>query len=624
MWLLHTSTLKLQYFGEDDTPSYAALSHTWDAQELTFQHVQSGKFDHLPGYAKVKGTCDTIKQRYEWVWIDTCCIDKTSSAELSQAINSMYKWYEESSICYVYLGDFELNDPLWADSPGFGETAISSEQFERDLRNCRWFNRGWTLQELLAPSNVIFWAQNFRPFGTRYAFAEVISGITGIPINVLDGRNSPRDCNVAQRMSWASQRMTTRPEDIAYCLWGLFNVHLVPIYGEGRYKAFLRLQEEILKLEHDHSLFVWSPKHDDRNQGLLASSPRAFCRDLECISWMLTNHKDSNLDLLTDPYSLLNPVEKSPPEVITGQNGKISTQSPDIHYSISRSQTVPTIGPQGLHISLLVSENYVHAERYSLEQRIGMRTYICLDLQLRNPVLGPDFNVILLMVADAVAGYESHHISRRGLLCRETWTQDQEHYYGVTSPSSMFYRTMVSISQREPTQMPSSPVGFLFQGIPRTATVRNIWVETDTEKRLGFYISTLQDISDAYGARVSFVHKAASYNSGTSGCEVPFLISFGIHGTRQTPWAAISSGTVVEIDLDEIERPNPLSHQIIDLQSSRYKSQCYRRLPCGHWVYVTLYRVRTLRASLMNVDVRICQYPTYEDLPNDEAPERTI
>ena len=139
MRLLHTSDLVVRDVMEPSPPPFAILSHTWDEAELSFQDLNSAHFQSKVGFAKIQESCKIAAVQYRWIWIDTCCIDKSSSAELSEAINSMYRWYAESEICYVYLADFE-------------EDRASLE----GLQKCRWFKRGWTLQELLAPSKVIF------------------------------------------------------------------------------------------------------------------------------------------------------------------------------------------------------------------------------------------------------------------------------------------------------------------------------------------------------------------------------------------------------------------------------------------------------------------------------------
>jgi len=265
MRLLHTRTLKLEEFGGNEIPLYAILSHTWRENEITFQDIEGGDAEKKVGYEKVGETCRIAKDHgFDYVWIDTCCIDKTSSAELSEAINSMYHWYQESGVCYAYLADVQFN----------AET-MNLAKFSKS----RWFIRGWTLQELIAPSMIIFLNQEWKEIGTKSSLQWMISKITGIPANILL-RGNIESASVAQRMSWASKRKTTRDEDLAYCLMGIFGVNMPMLYGEGE-KAFIRLQEEIIKVSDDHSLFAWQSYNN--GGGLLATSPAAFINSSKII-----------------------------------------------------------------------------------------------------------------------------------------------------------------------------------------------------------------------------------------------------------------------------------------------------------------------------------------------------
>ena len=262
MRLLNTSTLSLKEFVGHQLPDYAILSHTWSKDEILFADVEgsSDSWKKKSSYEKVQGFCDTAADNgYQWVWIDTCCIDKSSSSELSEAINSMYAWYASSHICYVYLEDY--------DSPSNFDIDVDQ------LHLCRWFKRGWTLQELIAPRYVEFFDGTWKPFGTKQGLAKILSSITGVNINVLKGA-PPSTCCVAERMSWASRRKTTRLEDEAYCLLGIFEIHMPLLYGEGR-RAFLRLQEEILKVVEDFSLLAWTDDFKGQT-GVLSRSPAAF------------------------------------------------------------------------------------------------------------------------------------------------------------------------------------------------------------------------------------------------------------------------------------------------------------------------------------------------------------
>ncbi|OWT43404.1 ankyrin repeat-containing protein [Pochonia chlamydosporia 170] len=233
-----TGGFEVKEFPYNQIPKYAILSHRWDNDEPTLQDVRGNNLSTKEGFNK-------------YVWIDTCCIDKTSSAELSEAINSMYLWYFKAERCYAYLADVMSKD------------AIGKSE---------WFTRGWTLQELLAPSEVYFVDKHWNYLGTKKSLQQVISDCTGIPLAILSGDEDLEAASVAQRMSWAAKRKTTRPEDMAYCLMGIFGINMPMLYGEGE-RAFIRLQEEIMRISDDHSLFAWK---SPGIRGLLATSPVAF------------------------------------------------------------------------------------------------------------------------------------------------------------------------------------------------------------------------------------------------------------------------------------------------------------------------------------------------------------
>ncbi|KAJ4157456.1 hypothetical protein NW754_009099 [Fusarium falciforme] len=262
MRLLNTQTIVVESFDDDKIPSYAILSHTWEAEEVTFQDMELGRATSKKGWAKVKDSCSMARKNgFDYVWLDTCCIDKTSSAELSEAINSMYHWYQEATVCYAFLADV-------SDLAG--------------LPKSKWFTRGWTLQELIAPSSMIFLSQTWEELGTKATLDQVISERTRIPKAILSGDQDLEAASVAQRMSWAADRRTTRREDLAYCLMGIFSINMPLLYGEGE-RAFIRLQEEIMRVSDDHSLFAW--KYPNGRGGLLAVSPAAFKDSGNIIPW---------------------------------------------------------------------------------------------------------------------------------------------------------------------------------------------------------------------------------------------------------------------------------------------------------------------------------------------------
>ena len=266
MRLLNTRTLELTNFiGEH--PRYAILSHCWDAEEVLFSdlcNIEDARKKR--GFSKVEKACEqAARDDFEYCWIDSCCIDKNSSAELSEAINSMFAWYRRASICYAYLADVE-------DLKSFKQS--------------RWFTRAWTLQELLAPSalqtvgkyGMEFFSKDWQNLGSKASLSRLISDASGIGREYLEGKDL-NDASISMRMSWAAERKATRAEDIAYSLLGLFDVNMPLLYGEGKLKAFRRLQEEIMKISEDETLFAWGDADSDMGSSsadVLASDPKDF------------------------------------------------------------------------------------------------------------------------------------------------------------------------------------------------------------------------------------------------------------------------------------------------------------------------------------------------------------
>ncbi|KAI0192413.1 heterokaryon incompatibility protein-domain-containing protein [Astrocystis sublimbata] len=269
MRLINTTSFEIHEFTGDSDKPYAILSHTWGHDECSFQDMTEPEiYEKRHGFRKIKFCCDqAAKDGLEWAWADSCCIDKSSTAELSEAINSMFRWYQKAVVCYVYLSD------------------VASIQ---DLPLSRWFTRGWTLQELIAPSRMQFFSSDWSLLGTKDSLHEAIHSVTGVDKVVLSSGTFTQIC-VAGRMAWAAKRQTTRVEDQAYCLMGIFGVNMPLIYGEGS-EAFSRLQQEILRVSDDQSLFAWGvpatfqdvrqlaalgPK-DPAMHGLFAKSPKDF------------------------------------------------------------------------------------------------------------------------------------------------------------------------------------------------------------------------------------------------------------------------------------------------------------------------------------------------------------
>jgi hypothetical protein len=265
MWLLHTETGVLEEFVESNTPPYAILSHTWMNEEITFVGMQNwdDKIRSKAGFKKIRKFCTLARSHgFLYGWADTCCIDKRSSAELSEAINSMYRYYYNAAECVVYLEDVPA------------KIEWSMEGQLSAIKSSRWFTRCWTLQELLASKTRYFFAGDWSLIEAPIDLNGVVAEVTGIDQHVLEDRNMLPTFPIAQRMRWASQRNATRNEDIAYSLMGLFDVQMPIIYGEGATKAFRRLQTEIMQNSFDQTIFAW--RSEAASSGFLANSPYHF------------------------------------------------------------------------------------------------------------------------------------------------------------------------------------------------------------------------------------------------------------------------------------------------------------------------------------------------------------
>ncbi|CZR43636.1 uncharacterized protein FPRO_07447 [Fusarium proliferatum ET1] len=248
MRLINTKTLELHEFFSESTPPYAILSHAWGDQEVSFQDWQNRQqVTQKHGYTKILKACnEALKHKLEWLWVDTNCIDKSSSAELSEAINSMFEYYEKSEICFAYLADVPTASQA--------EDTLNSQ-----IEKSRWFTRGWTLQELLAPKHLMFYTADWSAIYKDHF--TLVSIITKIDYEFLSGEVSLQEASVAERMSWLAKRTTTRTEDMAYCMLGIFGINMPLLYGEGK-RAFVRLQEEIIKTSNDHTIFCWGWNED--------------------------------------------------------------------------------------------------------------------------------------------------------------------------------------------------------------------------------------------------------------------------------------------------------------------------------------------------------------------------
>jgi hypothetical protein len=283
--------LSIHSFDDGAIPPYAILSHTWgaDGDEVTFADLKTGDGKTKRGYEKIRFCGEQAQQDgLQYFWVDTCCIDKTDKAELSQAIRSMFRWYQNATKCYVYLSDvstgkrkFEdmVNDFIW--KPAF--------------RSSRWFTRGWTLQELLAPSIVEFFSQEWERLGDKTSLKSLIHKITGIPHEVFDGAPLSQ-FSVDERLRWKGDRETKRNEDAWYSLSGIFDVEIAPAYSEGAASAFRRLMDEIHKLERCVQDIHHTDPRDDKKRiegtkgGLLADSYRWVLDNTTFQQWQQDPH----------------------------------------------------------------------------------------------------------------------------------------------------------------------------------------------------------------------------------------------------------------------------------------------------------------------------------------------
>ena len=230
-----------------DVPAYAILSHTWGKEEVSHQDLKKGKGKdkNKAGWKKIQFCADkAAADGLQYFWVDTCCIDKKNAVELGAAINSMFRWYQNAVRCYVYLSD--VSNP--------NTRADDQTAWEEAFRKSRWFTRGWTLQELIAPRLVDFFSVEGERLGSKLSLESKIHEITGIAKNVLRG-DALSNFSIKERRSWAEHRETTIEEDAVYCLIGIFDVSMVPNYGERKDQAFRRLEQDIHRL-YKGELFI--------------------------------------------------------------------------------------------------------------------------------------------------------------------------------------------------------------------------------------------------------------------------------------------------------------------------------------------------------------------------------
>ncbi|ETS75784.1 hypothetical protein PFICI_12728 [Pestalotiopsis fici W106-1] len=334
--LIDVNTLELKEFQGLEIPPYSILSHTWGPSEVNLQEWRqpNAVVQQKAGYQKIMRACEIASYRgYEYLWCDTNCIDKASSSELSEAINSMFAWYQQASDAFAYLVDVEPfsaafverlaaveqhlkveqgqenfefllkyfnmeiseeraatelgeddTDPASTRSSGYLNYADARQAHTFDvqsLENSRWFTRSWTLQELLAPKSLTLYARDWTPIAGKQALSPILSVVTGIDEDCIKGKTPISQYSISHRLSWAAGREATREEDVAYSLLGLCDINMPLLYGEGT-KAFRRLQQEIIQTSADESIFAWEPpitvlkQNNTEIMPLLAPSPSVF------------------------------------------------------------------------------------------------------------------------------------------------------------------------------------------------------------------------------------------------------------------------------------------------------------------------------------------------------------
>jgi hypothetical protein len=283
--------LNIVRFYDTATPPYAILSHTWgaDADEVTFADLVTGNGKAKRGYEKIRFCGQQAQQDgLQYFWVDTCCIDKADKAELSHAIRSMFRWYRNAARCYVYLSDVSARKRK-------SDDMLTRFTWESAFRSSRWFTRGWTLQELLAPNTVEFFSQEGEKLGDKVSLKSLIQKTTGVSPEALDGVPLSQ-FSVNERLRWKEGRETKREEDEAYSLQGILDVELAPVYGEGAAGAFRRLTDEIEKLERCVQDIYSTDPHDDKKRieetkgGLLADSYRWVLDNTTFQQWQQDQH----------------------------------------------------------------------------------------------------------------------------------------------------------------------------------------------------------------------------------------------------------------------------------------------------------------------------------------------
>jgi hypothetical protein len=251
---------------DGEIPPYAILSHRWSPEEVTYRDFVSGKSTDKAGYGKIEFCSrQSAIDGLRYFWIDTCCINKADSAELFESINSMFRWYQNAGRCYVYMSDVgRSGQPV--------DNRCPADDWEGTFKESSWFTRGWTLQELLAPTIVDFYTAEGVYLGTKASLGQIIHSMTGVPLSALS-RQHLRKFSLEERFSWMTSRQTSEPEDKAYSLLGVFEVQMSLLYGEGEEKAMKRLRKTVESARQSPADIMFQQKLFGLRQWLQVANP---------------------------------------------------------------------------------------------------------------------------------------------------------------------------------------------------------------------------------------------------------------------------------------------------------------------------------------------------------------
>ncbi|KAH8807715.1 heterokaryon incompatibility protein-domain-containing protein [Xylogone sp. PMI_703] len=527
MRLLNIKTLQLESFENWNTvPPYAILSHTWEDGEVLFHDVTLDVDREKKAWKKVLGAChEAEKLGLSHVWVDTCCIFKESSAELSESINSMFAWYRDSRICFAYMGD-----------------VVGDSQSE-DFWKSKWWSRGWTLQELIAPTEVMFFNESWNFLNLRTVLAKQIAQITGIAEKVLmtNGLEQLHHHSVAEKLCWAAKRKTTRGEDRAYSLLGLFGVNMSMIYGEGEEAAFFRLQREVFSVYADHSIFAWSYPSSSLNK--IDHAKELLAPDISAFEFAS--------DIISEPYNW-------------GEIGRPKQSDPKVAGTKKTIATFSSVS-HGLRVQLLLEkideENYIAylaCRRRGLENTC-LTVQLCLDLTTgrysRGWKDGTHINrdcQILERLVDSHLGYKVtlHDVyiaqplpdiarSDRRVRCKPGWDRHDIRLYVAdeTLPSTGFevvdYCPLYGdwISSVKQTQSPRGK-----QHFPQHINCAVIYRDKVTDERFAIYLET------AGGPAIGVVVDRVSHASTATDIMARYNNPYDLH----EPWTDLSQSMLIK------------------------------------------------------------------------------